>query len=358
MDAKKQNKEYIDLREVAKKLISRKRLFIKVWLITIVVAALIIFPVPRTYTTELSLVPEMGNEVSGGALSSLASSFGINMGNMQTNDAFNPELYPDIVSTNEFIVDLLQIQVQTIDGEISTTYYDYLKNHQKETFYMIPIKWAKKQIGKLLSSKDKTPSGEGGKINPRRLSKDDQGLVEGVRNMISCSIDKKTYVITISVEDQDPLICANMADSVRVRLQEFITDYRTSKARVDMNYYQQLTDSARKEYQKALEAYSRYADSHQNAILQMYLTERDALENEVQIKLNAYNAMNTQYEAAKAKVQERTPAFTILQSSSVPIKPTHPKRIIFIVFMLFVTTIGTGIHIFKKDILDQVTHLK
>lgn len=358
MDAKNKSKEYIDLRIVSKKILLRKHLFIKVWLITIVVSALLIFPVPRTYTTELSLVPELDNDLPNGSLSSLASSFGLNMSNLQTNDAFNPELYPDIVSTNEFIVDLLKIQVQTIDGKINTTYYEYLKKHQKQTFYMIPIRWLENKIGMMFSNKDNTPSGKGVELNPRRLSKDDQGLVDGVRGLISCNVDKKTYVITISVEDQDPLICANVADSVRVRLQEFITNYRTSKARVDMNYYQQLTDSARKEYQKALDDYSRYADSHQNAILQMFLTERDALENEVQIKLNAYNTLNTQYEAAKAKVQERTPAFTILQSSSVPVKPSHPKRIVFIVFMLFLTTIGTGIHVFKKDILNKVLNQK
>lgn len=54
-----------------------------------------------------------------------------------------------------------------------------------------------------------------------------------IRKSIAISVDKKNDVITISTEAQDPLICKTIADSVRQRLQEFITAYRT-KRRVTM----------------------------------------------------------------------------------------------------------------------------
>ena len=168
-------------------------------------------------------------------------------------------------------------------------------------------------------------------------------------NDLSCCGD-------IEVVDQDPLICAAMADSVRVRLQDFITTYRTSKARIDLNYYKQLTDSAQIEYQKALEKYSTYSDSHQNTILQAYLSERDELENKVGMKLNAYTTLATQYEAAKAKVQERTPAFTVLSGASVPIKATGPKRMIFVAAMLFLAFWGTCLYIYRKEIIEQLVN--
>lgn len=40
--------------------------------------------------------------------------------------------------------------------------------------------------------------------------------------------------------DQDPLISATMADSVSMHLQQFITKYRTNKARIDVEHYQKL----------------------------------------------------------------------------------------------------------------------
>lgn len=355
MEENKNNPEIIDLREVFKTVWSKKKLFVKVWIVTFVLSCAYILPIPRTYTSDLSLAPELGGQSGEGSLADLASTFGFNMNNVQTHDAFHPELYPDLIATNPFIVDLFDVRVKTIDGEIDTDYYTYLTKHQAKTFYKIPFNWLKKQIRNLVSPKEERPSsgGSGGsRFNPFMLSEETNQVVEMVRSLISCSVDKKTFVITISVEDQDPLICAAMADSVRVRLQDFITKYRTSKARIDMNYYKQLTDSAQTEYQTALAKYSAYSDAHQNSILQAFLSERDELENEVGMRLNAYTTMAAQYEAAKAKVQESTPAFTVLKPASVPIKAARPKRMIFVAAMLVLVTMGTTAYLLRNLIAD------
>lgn len=353
MDAKKQNKEYIDLREVVKKLISRKRLFIKVWLITIVVAALWIFPKPRYYTTEVLLAPESNNgALSSGTIGSIASSFGINLNGEQGADAIYPMIYPDIFSTKDFAVSLLDIQVETLDGSVRSDYYTYLSKHTKAAFYEYPFIWLKKQIKTIFKDKEDPSTGDGGKINPHRLTEEQEGVVIGVQSNITCDVDLKTELISISVTDQDPLVCATIADSVSARLQRYITVYRTSKARVDLEYYEKLTEEARLNYEKSIDAYGVYCDANRDVILQTAISERDRLENDMQLKLNTYNTLNTQLEIAKAKVQERTPAFTVLQGASLPTKPAGPKRVIFIILMLFLTTICTSVHILKKQLVD------
>ncbi|MGN1156199.1 MAG: hypothetical protein ACI4TK_08490, partial [Agathobacter sp.] len=60
----------------------------------------------------------------------------------------------------------------------------------------------------------------------------------------------------------------------------------------------------------------------------------------------------TQYQAAKAKVQERTPAFTIVKGAAVPVKATSPKRMIFVVAMLFLAFFVTAFYITKEDLMD------
>jgi len=152
-----------------------------------------------------------------------------------------------------------------------------------------------------------------------------------------------TNVISIMVRDQDPYVCATLADSVKGRLQDFITQYRTSKARQDCDYYQHLTDSAKVEYEQALKAYSDYSDSHKDIILQAYISERDKLENDMSVKYNTYSAMSTQLQAMKAKVQEKTPSFTTLKSATVPIKPAGPKRMIFVGSMLVLSFFCTAL---------------
>lgn len=351
MEQNNNNPEVIDLREVIKKLWSKKKLFVKVLSIVFVLSCLWIFPQPRVYTTEVSLAPESSTAIEGGALSSLASSFGVNIGGMASNDAFYPLLYPDVISSSNFIVSLFDIKVRNADGDIDTDYYTYLTKYQKKNVYTEPLRWIKKQIKSLMPQDDEfsLDSKDNG-VNAFCLSEEQNAVVEQIRSAITCDVDIKTEVITISVEDQDKLICACMADSVRARLQDFIIDYRTKKARHDLEYYQGLADKAKAKYETSAKAYADYCDTHSNVILQAYIVERDALENEMQINYSAYQAFLTQLQAAQAKVQERTPSFTILQCATVPLKPAKPKRILFVLGMMFLSCIITSAYMLKDDI--------
>ena len=80
------------------------------------------------------------------------------------------------------------------------------------------------------------------------LTKKQTDIIDAIGDKINCSIDKKTQIIAVTVKDQDPLICAVIADSVRCKLQKFITDYRTSKARSDMEYTHKLLKEAKRQY--------------------------------------------------------------------------------------------------------------
>ena len=140
-----------------------------------------------------------------------------------------------------------------------------------------------------------------------------------------------------------------MADSVRSKIQAFVTDYRTKKATKDFNYYYKLLLQAKGEYEKALKAYTYYVDTHRDIILQSYISERDQLENNMQLKLNTYNAMLTQVQNAKNKIQENTPAFTVLQNAVVPVKPSGPKRMLFVLGFVFMTFLFTSVMIVLRS---------
>lgn len=346
MEDNKKNNEVIDLRVIFKKILANKKLYIKVLPIVFVLSCAYILCIPRTYTSSLSLAPEMNNSSSlGGTIGSLASSFGFDLGSMETSDAINPMLYPDLMEDNGFIVGLFDIKVVSADGEIKCNYYDYLTKHQDEPF------WSK-GIGSIknLFAEKETPIKGASKSSPYMLSKRQDGIVEGIRKDITISIDKKTAVITITAQAQDPLICKTLADSVKERLQVFITNYRTSKSRIDEEYYKNLATEAKHEYEKARQLYGSYADANTDLQLASLRSKQEDLENDMQLKYNAYSTMMTQYQAAKAKVQERTPAFTIVKGAAVPVKASGPKRMIFVIGMCILAFIGCTIYILKNNI--------
>ena len=261
----KKELEVIDLRVVFKKIYERRRLFIKVLPIVFVLSCAFILCLPRYYQSTLSLAPEIGGTSGlGGTLGSLASSFGLDLGSMETTDAINPMLYPDLMEDNGFVVGLFDIKVKSKDGEIACSYYDYLLKHQKRPFWQYVIVWVKK----LLPKDEEHVINKGNKLNPYVLSKRQDEICKLIRDKVSISIDKKTAVISISVEAQDPLICKTVADSVKERLQTFITNYRTNKARIDEKHYKNLVDEAKADYEKARRLYGSYADSNMEMVLE------------------------------------------------------------------------------------------
>lgn len=333
----------IDFGKIASKIWKHKKLFIINMLVAGIVSFALILCVPRYYSCEVKLAPETTNMNIGGGLSSLASSIGLNMGNLASQDAIVPELYPDLMESVDFCTAMFSVQVQTKDGSVKTNYYDYLTKHQKAAW------WDKLIMAATNALKPKDEGGAAGDtVNAFQLTRTQSEVAEGIKHIVSCKVDKKTDVITISVTDQDPLVCATIADSARVKLQEAIIKYRTSKARVDLDYAKNLNEEARRDYDEARQEYAAFYDTHQDLVLKSVESEVEDLENEMQLKYNVYQQTAQQVQLAAAKLQERTPAFTLLQSATVPIKPAGPKRMMFALFWMFVAFGGTLLYVYKK----------
>jgi uncharacterized protein involved in exopolysaccharide biosynthesis len=336
------NSKIIDLREIIKRLWDNKMVFIKVLPIVFVLSCVYIVSIPRTYSTDAKLAPEMGNAINGGTLGSIASAFGFDFGDMQTTDAITPLLYPDLMEDNAFATKLFAIKVENNKGDIKSTYYEYLKKYQKYPWWKSSISWIRRLFEKNQPVANK-------EFNPYALTKKDNDIVNKIRKNVKLSVDKKSGVITLNTQDQDPRICKTLADSIMGILQEFITEYRTNKARADLAYYKRITAEAKHEYEKARQRYGSYSDANTDVILESVRAKRNDLENDMQLKYNTYTTLNNQLQAAKAKVQERTPVFTMLKGATIPIRPSAPKRMLFVLEMLVLSFLLTALFVYYKE---------
>lgn len=303
----------------------------------------------------------MSGSKSTGGLASLASSFGVNLKGMgNSTEALFPTLYPDLMNSTEFKTGLFTIPV-TIEGDEeegepdrTMTYYEYLTTEQKSTWWSVVINSTKRWIISLF----KEPEPESDKVDPFRLTKMQAKVIEAMDKKIICDIDQKTMVISIEVTDQDPLICATMADSVKVRLQQAITDYRTSKARVDLDYNKKMLSEAKQRYEKACNAYVRFADGNQKAFMQNLRQKASKLEDEMQLERSIYQQLASQVQQAEMRVQEDTPAFTTLLNATVPVKKAGPSRakiVLVLLFLAFLVTSAWALH--KEDDLKPLLGL-
>lgn len=340
----------IDFGKIFKDLLKHKRLYFIVLPIAFVIAAIYALALPNFYTCSVKLSPEMGgNKSSAGSLASLASSFGVNLGTSGVGtEALFPTLYPDLMNSVDFKASLFPVKV-TIEGnkkkgeaDRTMSYYNYLKDEQKVPWWSSAMKSFFSLFGSKKEKED-TP------VNPFRLTKEQTNIVKAINKKVVCDVDKKTMVITINVTDQDPVICATMADTVKTRLQKFITDYRTSKARVDLEYNKKIAAETKARYEKARRLYAEFADANQDVILESVRQKMTDLENEMQLQYNAYQQSAAQLLSSVAKVQQETPAFTTLQSATVPVQKAGPKRAQMCLVFLFLAFLGTTAYILYKE---------
>lgn len=321
---------------------NRKRIILNTFLAGLLGLA-IAFCIPKEYVSSAMLVPEAAEDdgLSGNA-GALASMVGIRLGGGM--DAIGPDLYPKVVASNEFVVDLLSVQIETIDGSVKTDFLTYLKEYNRRPWWA----YATMFIGRVMKVINPQPvftahDPADGRINPYRMSREDENMIERLKANIDCNMDEVNGIINISFRSQDPLVSKVMVDTITVHLQDFITTYRTGKARNDLAYYQKLEEDTRLEFERTQHAYARYCDSHKGNLLQAYQSEMESLENEMQIAMNAYTQVKQQVQMAEAKVQEKTPAFTIVEGASVPNKHTSPRKMLITLgwmFLGFVSTLG------------------
>jgi len=303
-----------------------------------VLAVIVAFSIPRIYKAGVLLAPETSSNSLMSNMSSLASMVGLNANPNPTGDAIYPEIYPELFSSPEFITGLFDIQVESSDGSIRTSYYNYLRKHQKIEWWSFPAIWLQKLM-RSLEGGNGMPSGNGG-VDPFQLTREQYGVMTTIQKNVICSVDKKTSVIYIGATAQDARIAAILADSVTQHLQAFITKYKTKKAVEDLAYLDQLQAEALADYNAARRAYAQFSDANVDAFLQSVRTKSDELENEMQLKYNIYSQITQQAQMAKARIQEKTPAFTTLQSATIPIKHSNTPKIIiagvFVILGLFV----------------------
>ena len=343
----------IDLLELAMKLWDQRKKLI-IWSVCGAVIGLIIaFSIPREYTTDVKLAPETtDNKAAAGGLGALASMAGLGT-SASGADAVYPQLYPDVVSSVPFVTSLFNVKITTSDKDEpqTMTVEQYMEDELRAPWWSVITGAPFKLLGMLRGGDEEAATKP---LDNFRLTQDEARLVEAVNRRITASVDQKTSVVTISVMMQDPLVSAVLADTVVNRLQAYVTDYRTNKARKDLEYAETLNEEAKADYYAAQQKYAEYLDRNQGLAFQSARITSDRLQNEAQLAFSLYNQTAQQVQKAKAKVQETTPVYAIITPATVPVKPTSPRKALILVGFTFLAFVACAAWIlFGAPIIQQ-----
>ena len=345
----------IDLMDILRKIIGIRKLIYKAAGIGLVIGVIIAICIPKQYTAEVTLSPEMGSN-KGGGLSGLAASFlGSDVAMGDGTDALNAFLSADIVSSTPFLLELSAMEIPVTKNEVMTlnTYLD----EETSPWWSYVIGFPGMVIGgvkSLFTEEDEIASFDKTSQGAIELSKQDSRKIATLKKVITASVDKKTSMTSVTATFQDPKIAAVVADSVVKKLQEYIIDYRTFKAKEDCIYLEKLFKERQQEYYIAQKKYADYLDSHDNLILQSVRAEQERLQNDMSLAYQVYSQVASQLQVARAKVQEEKPVFAVVEPAVVPLEPSGTsKKIYVLAFVFLAVCIVIFWNLFGKDFLNK-----
>ena len=346
----------IDLMDLLRKVIGIRKKIYKAAGIGLVIGVIVAISIPKQYTVEVALSPEMGNN-KGAGLSGLAASFlgsGVTMGD--GTDALNASLSADIVSSTPFLLELSNMKVP-VSGSEEISLSSYL-NEESSPWWGYVIGFPGMVIGGVKSlfteNEDESISSDKASRGTIELSKKEFQKIESLKRKIVASVDKKTSMTTVSVTLQSPKVAAVVADSVVKKLQEYIIDYRTSKSKEDCLYLEKLFKERQQEYYAAQKKYADYLDSHDNLILQSVRAEQERLQNDMSLAYQVYSQVASQLQVARAKVQEEKPVFAVVEPAVVPLEPSGTSRKVYVLAFIFLSVcIVISWNLFGKDLLNK-----
>ncbi len=320
---------------------NRKIIYISV-VLSLIIGFIIIIGSPKEYKSEVVLLVESSS--SSGMNSMLQQLGGLvglgGLGQVSQKDALTPKLYPDIIKSTPFLLEMLDVRLTASKYDSTLFVSEHLDRH------------CRKSMGKLITENTIGLPRKFLRLF-RRRSQEKKGIPVGIQdnvplkltpelNRLSAQLSKRitakegesTNTLIITAEMQDPRLAAELADSVVKSLTSYIIDYRTQKVRTDLQFIELNLKESEKKYNKAQRDLAAFQDRNMNIITSSGRITEQNLQSEYTLAFNVYNTLAQQLEQAKIRVQERTPVFKVMEPAKVPLSKSKPRTTIIILGMV------------------------
>lgn len=318
----------------------------------------------RSYTVSSTMVPQMTSR-SNSSLSSLASLAGIDLGMANTGSDLSPLIYPQIVSSVPFRLELMNTPLHYEKADTMVSMFTYAKEYDKPTVMSYILKYTIGLPGTLLGMlrKEKPDpvfvdaAGVADSMpKPITITKDEERMLKAIAQNVTLAVDKKEGYLTLTVTGSEPMQTAELAIKAQQLLQDEITRFRTEKADDNLKYVEARYYEVKKETETLQAQLAAIRDRSQNMPTTRARIEQERLQTKYGVSSAIYSEMAKQLEQAKMQVKRDTPMLTIIQPVTVPRQPSNSRAKTIIVWTFLGFVLGCGI-VLGKDYLPKVKEM-
>ncbi len=354
---KKNNQIYdehdsIDLIKFLSTLWHEKIFIIKSTLIFTLIGIIYSLSLKNNFTASSVFYPHyQSNEISRSqGLRGLAGLAGIDLGGTQATENIPPTLYPNIINSPEFKIEILDTKI--IIGKNEISYRDYLlmktSTFSVKKILLFPTTLLSKYLSqdefKLL---DKN-------IDILELNDEEYTLHKNLTNIITITLNEKEGFIELSVKDNDPLVASQIAKTANEILQKNIIDFKLKNLNDTYKFISEQLDVAKDNFYKLQDSLAVFSDKNINIKSDLFLNKYSRIESEYNISKNIYNELALNKEKTAIDVKKNTPIFTIIKPVVIPNEKSDPKRSLIVIVFSFIGLVIMSGYVSLKPILIEI----
>ncbi len=267
------------------------------------------------YTATLTFALEEKSTGGGSGLSSIASSFGLNLGGGE-GGAF----------AGDNIIELMKSRLlleKTLLSKSAINRKDELIINRYITFNNLKEKWAKKpELANLsfeYSDRD----------NYTRAQDSVLGAIQNgiTKEQLEVSkIDKKLSIISVKVKSKDEVFAKLFCENLVKNVTDFYIETKVGKSRKNVQLLESRVDSVKQELDQAMYGRASFADQNMGIIRQSAAVPKLKQEMRVQMLGTMYGELVKNLEFSKLALMREEPLIQIIDAPIFPLyKETYGK---------------------------------
>lgn len=162
----------------------------------------------------------------------------------------------------------------------------------------------------------------------------EKDTIDVILDNINYNLNTKQQSVTISFTDREPIVAAQMLDSVTTYLQSLITAHRHQIAEAALQNAANELEKNSKEYHRLQANYAAFVDSHKGLYTHDEIEEEKSLKKELTIAYHHLTDITNEYARQMALKQRAYMSFAVVKANTTPTKPNDSFFSYFLPFLI------------------------
>lgn len=282
------------------------------------------------YKASASILPVIDEGMASklGDMGGLAAMAGVDLSQSSNGNIITADLYPKVASSTPFLMELMNEKVKWNEPDTVMSLYEHVVQRTPSfgdylLAYTIGLpgtikSWFEDEDSIIIDNSGEEPMYV-------VLDKYQRGALSEMSEMIVVEEDPIYGTIELSCYAESPEQAATLASKAVELLQKIITEYKTKRARLSLNFIEERYSETMSDYEKIREQFYAYKDSHRDMISERVDIAYQKLSDEYNISYSLLKTLSSQMEQAKMTLMENTPVFSVVEPVVMPKEKDSPS---------------------------------